>query len=84
MNFRSLLAAATLLCAGVAQANPTYLPVGPQTGVSLGTITGGGWTQCYAATMSVYIGDHAEQVLQACSGDLLMMAVLYPRPELGT
>lgn len=74
MNIRSLLAASALLCAGAAQAMPTYLPVGPQSGVSLSTITGGGWTQCYAATMNVYIGDHAEKVLNACSGDLLMMA----------
>jgi hypothetical protein len=60
--------------AAVAHAAPVYYPTGPQTGVSLATVTGGGWTQCYAATMDVYIGDQAENVLNVCTGDLIMMA----------
>jgi hypothetical protein len=59
---------------GVANAAPIYNPVGPQTNVALATVIGGGWTQCYAATMSVAIGNAGESVLNACAGDLLMMA----------
>ena len=55
-------------------AMPTYLPVGAQTGVDLATITNGGWTQCYAATMATAIGDSGQNVLDRCSGDYLMMA----------
>ncbi len=69
-----VLAAAACLIGSSAMAGPSYLPSGPQAGVSLATITSGGWTQCYAATMSVYIGNAAENVLNACSGDYLMMA----------
>lgn len=57
-----------------ASATPTYYPSGPQTGVSLSTITSGGWTECYSAPMSTYIGDNAENVLNACHGTYLMMA----------
>jgi len=57
-----------------AQAAPIYFPSGPQTNVSLATVTDGGWTQCYAETMSVYIGDAGENVLNACQGEFLMMA----------
>lgn len=62
------------LAACSAYAAPSYLPSGPQANVTLATITGGGWTQCYAATMSVYIGDAGENVLTPCQGDYLMMA----------
>lgn len=55
-------------------ANPVYLPTGVQTNVSLLTIAGGGWTQCYVASMGTPIGDHAENVLNACTEDYLMMA----------
>jgi len=57
-----------------AQADPVYLPVGAQANVALSTVNGGGWTQCYAATMSVFIGNSAENVLNVCQGDYLMMA----------
>jgi len=60
------------LLAGRAEAQ--YLPVGPQQNVALSTILGGGWTQCYAATMDVYIGDNAENVLSQCHGANIMMA----------
>jgi len=53
-----------------------YMPFGPQQNVTLATITGGGWTQCYAATMNVFIGNNAQNALAGCQGqgDLLMMA----------
>lgn len=57
-----------------AHAIPAYLPSGPQGNVSLATVTGGGWTQCYAATMAATIGNNAENVLNVCSGDYLLMA----------
>jgi hypothetical protein len=71
----SLLSLSLLLCSGLAFAGTlTYTPVGPQTNVAISTVTDGGWTQCYAATMDVFIGDNAENVLSVCSGDYLMMA----------
>ena len=60
------------LWAGHAQA--LLLPTGPQTGLTLASILGGGWTQCYANVMGKTIGINGENVLDACSGDYLMMA----------
>lgn len=73
---KHILATCIALCgiAGSAQAAPSYNPFGAQSGVALSTITGGGWTQCYAATMDVSIGSSGAAVLNACSGDFLMMA----------
>ncbi|MBO9688215.1 PEP-CTERM sorting domain-containing protein [Roseateles chitosanitabidus] len=65
---------ATLAFAGAAQAAPTYLPVGAQANVGLSTILNGGWTECYVGTMAQFIGNNAENVLNACTGDYLMMA----------
>ncbi|MDH0867538.1 PEP-CTERM sorting domain-containing protein [Mitsuaria sp. GD03876] len=65
---------ATLAVAGAAQAAPTYLPVGAQANVNINTIVNGGWTQCYVGTMNLYVGDSGENVLNACTGDYLMMA----------
>ena len=73
-HIRATLLASLALVAGVAQATPTFLPVGAQANVSLATVTGGGWTQCYAGTMNQFIGNNAENVLSACAGDYLMMA----------
>jgi hypothetical protein len=75
-NLAAAGAAAIVGCLALspAQAVPGYNPVGPQTSVALATVTGGGWTECYAETMSVSIGDNAEGVLNACSGTYLMMA----------
>jgi hypothetical protein len=64
----------TIMMTAAAQASPIYNPVGPQTNVPLATVTGGGWTQCYAATMATTIGNAGENVLNLCVGDLLMMA----------
>lgn len=70
-----ILAFTTLaLAAAAAQAEPTYLPVGAQANVSLSTVTLGGWTQCYASSFGTPIGNAAENVLNACQGDYLMMA----------
>lgn len=69
-----LAACAAMSLAGSAQAAPLYMPTGPQTGVAASTVTGGGWTQCYASTMNVGIGNQAQNVLAACQGDYLMMA----------
>jgi hypothetical protein len=68
------LAAIACLAAGSAFASPTYLPIGAQANVALATITGGGWTQCYASTFNTSIGDSGENVLNVCNGDYLMMA----------
>ncbi|MBC7728766.1 MAG: hypothetical protein H7242_14345, partial [Microbacteriaceae bacterium] len=74
-NLFSVFALAVGLLVGhAALATPVYLPSGAQANVALSTITGGGWTQCYAATMDVFIGNSAENVLNVCSGDYLMMA----------
>ncbi|HTD04689.1 PEP-CTERM sorting domain-containing protein [Undibacterium sp.] len=51
-----------------------YNPFGPQQNVSQSVITNGGWTQCYAGTMNLYIGNSAENVLSQCQGTYLMMA----------
>ena len=65
---------AVALSLGASSAHALFLPSGPQAGLTVATITGGGWTQCYAATMSVFIGNDAENVLNVCNGDYLMMA----------
>ena len=70
---KTLITMASLL-ACAAQAAPSYMPVGAQTGVALATITGGGWTQCYANTFDIGIGPQAQNVLSVCNGDYLMMA----------
>ncbi len=64
-----------LLSLGIgSSASAMYLPAGVQTDVTLATITGGGWTQCYANPIATVIGSHAQHVLAACRGDYLMMA----------
>ena len=73
---RKIFAIAGLLIgiARVADAAPIYLPSGPQTGVPLAVVLAGGWSQCYAAPMATPIGNFAENVLNACTGDYIMMA----------
>ena len=68
-----ILGAALLALAAPAQA-ADYLPVGPQTNVALATVTGGGWTLCYSATMATPFGSSAASTLAGCSGDRLMLA----------
>lgn len=74
LKLSSVLVALAGMTSMSAHAIPSYLPSGPQANVPLATVTGGGWTQCYSATMSVFIGSDAENVLNGCSGDYLMMA----------
>ncbi len=66
--------AASLFTMGTAFAAPSYMPTGAQANVALATVTAGGWTQCYQATMATTIGNAGENVLNACQGDLIMMA----------
>lgn len=69
------IAFAALLSLGFAgTASATYMPVGAQTNVAVSNVVNGGWTQCYVSTMATPIGNSAELVLNACTGDLLMMA----------
>lgn len=68
------LVTAALCGAQPAMAAPVYMPTGAQSGVSLSTITGGGWTQCYVGSMAAAIGNNAQNVLSVCTGDYLMMA----------
>lgn len=67
-----VLAAALVALAAMAGAMPVYSPAGPQNSVLFGTVTGGGWSQCfsgpYGATTTV------ASALSGCTGDLLMMA----------
>ena len=71
---KSFLLGALTLVAAPALAVPSYQPVGPQTGVSLATVTGGGWTLCYSALMGTPFGNSAATTLSGCTGDLLMLA----------
>lgn len=50
-----------------------YLPVGPQTGVPVATVTGGGWTQCYLDLYS-NSGVPIPDILDGCPGERLMLA----------
>lgn len=50
----------------------TYLPVGPQTNVPEGTVTGGGWTECFRNLYNE--GWDVDTVLSDCSGNRLMLA----------
>jgi len=52
----------------------TYLPVGPQTNVSINTIIDGGWEQCYTDTYDVTMD--SDTVLARCTGGRLMLACL--------
>lgn len=72
---KKLIAACLVLSAFATSASAGfYNPYGPQQDVALATVTGGGWTQCYASQMHVAIGSDARNVLSQCSGDYLMMA----------
>jgi hypothetical protein len=71
---KAVTAALALLGVVAASAGAQYNPYGPQQNVSLATILGGGWTQCYAATMAVPIGNGAVGPLTPCQGQNLMMA----------
>ena len=71
-----ILSLAMILILHIGANAATYLPVGPQTNVSVATVTAGGWTECYRDLYSN--GDpvnmSAATVLSACTGGQLMMA----------
>jgi hypothetical protein len=74
-QFRHAAAALGILFgSGAALADPSYYPSGPQSFVPIGTVLAGGWTQCYEAPMATPIGVTAQNVLNACQGDFLIMA----------
>ena len=55
-----------------ANAQLTYLPVGPQTDVPVDTVTDGGWTECYR---DIYASPlDPDIVLSDCPGTLLMLS----------
>jgi hypothetical protein len=58
--------------AGVASAQPAYLPVGPQTDVPVATVSDGGWSQCYLDNYTDQLS--AGSVLAACTQEHLMLA----------
>jgi hypothetical protein len=70
MMKHAILAAALMAAPAVAA---DYLPTGPQLGVALATVTGGGWSLCYSATMATPFGNDAS-ALAGCTGDRLMLA----------
>ena len=69
---RTFVIAAALAASPAAAA--TYLPVGPQLNVAVGTVTGGGWSLCYSATMATIFGSSASVALSDCAGDRLLVA----------
>lgn len=71
---KKIVLAAVLSLGFAGTASATYMPVGAQTNVAVSTVLDGGWTQCYVSTMATQIGNSAQLVLNACTGDLLMMA----------
>jgi hypothetical protein len=64
---------AALAAACAAPAAAVYLPVGVQTNVAMATVTGGGWTQCYAGSYALS-GETLRSILDGCPGDRLMLA----------
>ena len=70
----SAMATAGALLAVSTPAAAQYLPTGPQSNVSLSTVTGGGWTLCYQSTFAEAFGTSAATTLSACNGDLLLLA----------
>ena len=76
MKIKSLMMAGAVVAAlGTTPAMAAnYLPTGPQTNVSLSTVTGGGWSLCYSGTMATPFGTSAATTLAGCAGNSLMLA----------
>jgi hypothetical protein len=75
---RHSVLAATAAVFALATAAPalaaSYLPVGPQTNVSMATVTGGGWSLCYSEPYGQF-GTSIASILAGCGGGTrLMMA----------
>ena len=75
---KNLMVPVALLAVAVSGLSPahaaTYLPVGPQTNVSLSTVTGGGWTQCFQQSFSTAFGISASTALSGCTGNTILLA----------
>jgi len=58
------------------QANTaSYLPVGPQTNVSLTRVEEGGWVKCHNETLSKpFSNEKVELIREKCTGDKVLMA----------
>lgn len=68
------IASIALVATLATRAEAQYNPFGVQSNVAVSTVTGGGWSQCYVATMSVFIGFNGENVLNQCTQNEIMMA----------
>lgn len=69
---KTLAGAALLAAAATASAMPSYAPSGPQQNVAFGTVTGGGWSECFSGD---YGGSfNLGAAVAGCSGDMLMLA----------
>jgi hypothetical protein len=73
LKFSAALIAASLSVLSPAQA-ATYLPVGPQTNISLSTVTSGGWTQCFQQSFGAAFGNSASAALSGCTGNSVLLA----------
>jgi hypothetical protein len=69
----AMISAGIALAAALPASAATYLPVGPQNDVALSTVTGGGWTLCFAEPYGKG-GTSITAALAGCTGDKLMMA----------
>jgi hypothetical protein len=71
-----ITAAASMALAGMAAPAfaTDYLPFGPQENVALATVLGGGWSLCYSAPMSTFLGASASDALGACGTGKIMLA----------
>jgi len=69
-----LIGAVMALSLAAPAAAASYMPVGPQTNIALSTVTSGGWTLCYSATMATPYGNSASAPLADCTGSQLMLA----------
>jgi hypothetical protein len=67
-------ASATLAAVAAPAGAATYTPFGPQTNVALSTVLSGGWSLCYSAPMSTFLGTSASQALSGCTGPDIMLA----------
>ena len=64
---------AGVMFAGSAAANPIYSPVGPQTNVSIATVTAGGWNGNVIGAVWA-VGPAVSSAVSGCTGSLMMLA----------
>lgn len=73
MKTISIVSGLVLMYAGSVAASPVYSPVGPQTNVSIATVIGGGWSECYRAPYGQF-GPTVSSAVSGCAGSLMMLA----------